>query len=73
MGFDDSLKNIRDMFRKGLATKEDYAEALRGHQDAVEKRSSPDRDRAEDMRRQLNVPQLGITPNSLDYVPPTSL
>lgn len=73
MGHDLSLKNIGDMFRAGQATKEDYAEALRGYQDALKKRSSPDRDRAEDNRRQLNVPQLGIYPNSLEYVPPTSL
>ena len=33
----------------GLATKADYAAALRGYQNAVEEMSSPDRDEAEKM------------------------
>ncbi|EJK46661.1 hypothetical protein THAOC_34664 [Thalassiosira oceanica] len=36
MGYKDSLENIKRMFMKGLATKEQYAEALKGHHDAVE-------------------------------------
>ena len=34
------------MFVKGLATKADYAAALRGYQNAIEEMSSPDRDEA---------------------------
>ena len=34
---------------KGLATKDDYAEALRGYQNAVEEMSSPDRAEAKSL------------------------
>ena len=46
MGHEKSLGNIKDMFMHGLATKADYAEALRGYQSAVEEMRSPDRDEA---------------------------
>ena len=46
LGDQDSLNNIKDMFMDGLATKADYAEALRGHHSAVEEMRSPDRDEA---------------------------
>ena len=35
------------MFMEGIATKEQYAEALKGYQDAVEEMKSHDRDEAE--------------------------
>ncbi|EJK51202.1 hypothetical protein THAOC_29647, partial [Thalassiosira oceanica] len=41
-----SLENIKILFIGGLATKEQYAEALKGHQDAVEEMKSHDRDEA---------------------------
>ena len=41
-----SVENIKDMFTMGLATKEQYAEALKGYQDAVEEMKSHDRDEA---------------------------
>ena len=34
------------MFQDGIATKEDYADALKGYQDAVEEMKSPERDEA---------------------------
>ena len=46
MGHDSSLKKIKQMIMHGIATKADYAEALRGHQSAVEEMQSPDRDEA---------------------------
>jgi len=46
---DDSLNNVKILFMNGLATKGDYAAALRGYQNAVEEMSSPDRDEAEKM------------------------
>jgi len=46
MGHDSSLKKIKEMIMFGIATKADYAEALRGHQSAVEEMQSPDRDEA---------------------------
>ena len=46
MGHEDSLERIKEMFMRGHATKEQYAEALRGYQDAVEETRSHDRDEA---------------------------
>ncbi|EJK45721.1 hypothetical protein THAOC_35648 [Thalassiosira oceanica] len=46
MGDEDSLENIKTAFMAGLATKEQYAEALQGYQDAVEETKSHDRDEA---------------------------
>ena len=36
MGYEKSLNAIQEMFMTGQATKEQYAEALRGYQTAVE-------------------------------------
>ena len=46
MGLKVSLEMIKEMFVRGLATKEQYAEALKGYQDAVEEMKSHDRDEA---------------------------
>ncbi|EJK54894.1 hypothetical protein THAOC_25440 [Thalassiosira oceanica] len=46
LGDDDSLNEVKRMFMAGLATKADYAAALRGHQSANEGMSSPDRTEA---------------------------
>ena len=46
LGDQDSLNEVKEMFMKGLATKADYAAALRGYQNAIEEMSSPDRDEA---------------------------
>ena len=46
MGHFKSVDNIKRMFMSGLATKEQYADALRGYQDAVEEMKSHDRDEA---------------------------
>ncbi|EJK48939.1 hypothetical protein THAOC_32222 [Thalassiosira oceanica] len=46
MGYEESVEMIKMMFMDGIATKEHYAEALRGHQDAVEEMKSHDRDEA---------------------------
>jgi len=35
-----------ELFKKGFATKSQYAEALRGYQDAIEETKSPDREEA---------------------------
>ena len=44
MGYKDSLDAIKDMFAKGLATKAQYVEGLKGYQEAIEDMMSPDRD-----------------------------
>ena len=46
LGNQRSLQNIKTMFMEGLATKADYADALRGYQSAVEEMRSPDREEA---------------------------
>ncbi|EJK46081.1 hypothetical protein THAOC_35274, partial [Thalassiosira oceanica] len=46
MGDERSLEFIKILFHGGLATKEQYAEALKGHQEAVEEMKSHDRDEA---------------------------
>ena len=46
LGCAASLDDIKVMYAEGLASKSDYAEALRGYHDAVEEMSSPERDKA---------------------------
>ena len=46
MGHKNSLVTIKKHFMTGAATKEQYAEALKGYQDAVEETKSRDRDEA---------------------------
>ncbi|EJK57319.1 hypothetical protein THAOC_22651 [Thalassiosira oceanica] len=46
MGYVGSVETIKYAFKVGLATKEQYAEALKGYQDAVEETKSHDRDEA---------------------------
>ena len=46
MGSENSLNDIKDMFKAGQATKAQYAEALRGYGDAVEEMKSPQREEA---------------------------
>ena len=44
MGCKYSLETMKDMFMKGVATKEQYTETLEGYQDAVEEMKSQDRE-----------------------------
>ncbi|EJK44099.1 hypothetical protein THAOC_37392, partial [Thalassiosira oceanica] len=46
MGYEHSLESIKETFMAGHATKEQYAEALKGYQDAVEETKSYERDEA---------------------------
>ncbi|EJK59609.1 hypothetical protein THAOC_20139 [Thalassiosira oceanica] len=46
MGYESSVEDIKKAFKIGLATKAQYAEALKGYQDAVEEMKSHDRDEA---------------------------
>ena len=46
MGFEESLENIRELFKEGLATKSQYGEALQGYQDALKEMKSPGREEA---------------------------
>ncbi|EJK57056.1 hypothetical protein THAOC_22944 [Thalassiosira oceanica] len=55
MGDKPSLEAIKNTFKAGFATKEQYAEALKGYQDAVEKMKSHDRDEAKAIREQIKA------------------
>ena len=46
LGLQDSVEMIKKLFMAGIVTKEQYAEALKGYQDAVEATKSHDRDEA---------------------------
>ncbi|EJK56462.1 hypothetical protein THAOC_23643, partial [Thalassiosira oceanica] len=46
MGYEKSVQNIKRALMQGCATKEQYAEAMNGYQDAVEEMKSHDRDEA---------------------------
>ena len=50
MGDKGTIESIKKMYMAGLATKEQYAEALKGYQDAVEEMKSHDRDEAKRLR-----------------------
>ena len=47
MGLKESVEVIKSMFMEGLATKDQYAEALKGYQNAAEEMKSHERDEAE--------------------------
>ena len=49
LGWEESLKCIKQAFIEGIASKEDYAAALRGYQAAVDATKSDERDEAEKM------------------------
>ena len=48
LGDDDALERVKKSFQLGLARKEDYEAALRGHQAAVDATKSSDRDKVEE-------------------------
>ncbi len=53
LGCEPSLKCIKDLFVKGIVSKEDYASALRGYQAAVNETKSAEREKAEYIAGQL--------------------
>ncbi|EJK77426.1 hypothetical protein THAOC_00745 [Thalassiosira oceanica] len=57
LGYGDSLKGIKSLFSQGLATKDDYAGALRGYQRAIEEMASSDRAEAKAFKDHQN--QMG--------------
>ncbi|EJK75446.1 hypothetical protein THAOC_02829, partial [Thalassiosira oceanica] len=50
-----ALESIKEAFMAGFATKEQYAEAQKGYQDAVEEMKSHDRDEAEAILEQIKA------------------
>jgi len=53
LGDDNSIKSLMAAYRGGFVSKEDLADALRGHQAAVDATKSPQREAAEEYRRSL--------------------
>jgi len=51
LGHDGSLRTLKDWYRFGLVSKENFAAALRGHQAAVDATKSPQREAAEAFQR----------------------
>jgi len=53
LGNDRSLEELKDCYREGLVSKDDFAAALRVHQAAVDATKSPQREAAELAREEL--------------------
>jgi len=51
MGYQDSLDMVKSSFMRGYATKDDYANTLRGYQSAAEEMRSHDRDEAVEAKK----------------------
>eukprot|EP00984_Skeletonema_dohrnii_P006044 scaffold2139_cov79-Skeletonema_dohrnii-CCMP3373.AAC.6 len=47
LGHDGSIQNLKELYKCGYVSKEDFASALRGHQAAVDATKSPQRELAE--------------------------
>ena len=47
LGFDDSLKSVKDLYKDGCVSKEEFSAALRGHKAAVDATKSPQREQVE--------------------------
>jgi hypothetical protein len=52
LGHDGALKGVKNGFRGGVVSKEDYEAALRGHQAAVDATKSKQREEAENKRKE---------------------
>ncbi|EJK66704.1 hypothetical protein THAOC_12350, partial [Thalassiosira oceanica] len=59
MGHKDSLETIKNMFMAGLATKDQYADVLKGYRDAVEEMKSHDRDESASYHLMLRFDNQG--------------
>uniref|UniRef100_A0A7S1CRA6 Sel1 repeat family protein n=1 Tax=Skeletonema marinoi TaxID=267567 RepID=A0A7S1CRA6_9STRA len=47
LGYDDSIQRLKESYKDGLVSKEDFAGALRAHQAAIDATKSPQREAAE--------------------------
>jgi hypothetical protein len=59
LGWNDSLKELKQLYADGHASKEDYAGALRGYQAAVDATKSRERDKAEEDKKYGKLRVLG--------------
>ena len=46
LGYDDAIQELKECYKRGLVSKEDFAAALRGHQAAVDETKSHQREEA---------------------------
>ena len=46
LGYNKSMENVKDLYKAGFVSKEDFAAALRGHHAAIEATKSPQREEA---------------------------
>eukprot|EP00986_Skeletonema_menzelii_P015044 scaffold10944_cov132-Skeletonema_menzelii.AAC.2 len=53
LGCDESLESVKDLYKNGYVSREDFAAALRGHQAAVDATKSPQREAAVECRKLL--------------------
>ena len=64
MGMKESLERVKELFKEGHATKSQYAEALKGYQDAMEEMKSPDREVAKTIFDQYHNDKIARAPVS---------
>jgi len=55
LGYDPSLKPIKDLLVKGILSEEDYAAAIRGHQAAVDATKSAEREKGEEAKKVIII------------------
>jgi formylmethanofuran:tetrahydromethanopterin formyltransferase len=53
LGYDDSIKGLKEYYTNGQVSKEDFAAALRAHKAAVDATKSPQREGGEFMTLML--------------------
>ena len=53
LGYDKSLACVKDLYKAGLVSKDDFAVALRGHQAAVDATKSPQREEAAAFKKRV--------------------
>ena len=58
LGHDGSLDALKDSFKDGLLSKEDFAAALRAHQAAIDATKSPQREEAEKLEREIKLDDI---------------
>ena len=56
LGHDNALKNVKNVYEAGFVSKDDFAEALRGHQAAIDATKSPQREEAAEAAESEKLP-----------------
>ncbi len=59
LGYEDSLKMLRTLYADGHASKDDYADALRAFQAALNAMKSPEREEAEEAKKRGDIGTFG--------------